>query len=228
MNDISIGFVDPNVGNQGYGMAYASRDAYSGNRIEFYIEAVQNNFKTKKEGRPVFDNIEMVKVYCTDGSVITSKVNEEMLRRYGRQYEAWKNSGVNAVEGFPIEEWPAITASQVQVCKLNNVHVVEQVATVPDSSFQNFGSWIRDLQHRAKDFLENQEDGSHVNKLSAENEELRKQSEKQTEQIVDLGSTVELLKARLEELEKEKLEEVKTKAKAKSKSKAKAKRKVDG
>lgn len=105
--------------------------------IQFKTEAVLNPAASTKEGRPIYDDIDMI-VIRTPGSQLTSIVSpvKYYMDRFGDQYRKWKDTQVQAVSGTPLEAWPflMIKPSLIAELKYRNVFSVEQLATLSDTA----------------------------------------------------------------------------------------------
>jgi hypothetical protein len=160
--------------------------------VTFYLDKMQNNFKSEQEGRPVFDDKEMIRI-ITPGdtkSVIEAVVKMEHKLQYAREYEAFQKGMAAPIEGTPLEEWPPMTPATVANLKAANIHTVEQLAEVHDGLLANLGMGGRTLRDKAKNWLENAAGGAVVSRLQAENETLKAQQEVQAKTIAELSNAV--------------------------------------
>ncbi|RAK51198.1 hypothetical protein [Phenylobacterium soli] len=145
-------------------------------RPRFYMRAVQNNFKSNLEGRPIFDEVEFVEIHVPGdrGTISDRPVNASDKARWPREYAAFKANEEIPEEGTPIGEWPAINRSQAEELKHAKVRTVEQLAALPDEALMRVvpmgGFSLRD---KARRFLEAAASTAPMEKLSAENDELR-------------------------------------------------------
>lgn len=128
----------------------------------FQVRAVQNKFKTEKEGRPIFDNLEYVEIVVPGNKDrLARKVREDDIRRWPQHYKAFKeHSDGKFVTGTPIGEWSFLTPHQVATCKALNVFSVEALAMLPEEPLRKLGPGSYELQKKAKDFLNNENDSS--------------------------------------------------------------------
>jgi len=76
----------------------------------FYKKALPNNFKTEQEGRPIFDDVDMVKIYISGDShnVIDTLVREDHKQRFPHQWQNYMNKNGNDphLSGTPLSQWP--------------------------------------------------------------------------------------------------------------------------
>lgn len=138
--------------------------------VKFFLEPVQNKERSNEEGRPIFEEREFVSIMVPGqkDNIVIREARETDKDRFPRHYAAFKNRVEQVVDGTPLEEWPAVTRSQVEELKFFNVFTVEQLAEISDSNAQNFMG-IQLLRQKAKAFLEAANDvGAMADKLSAE------------------------------------------------------------
>lgn len=105
--------------------------------VQFFVTAVQNNFKTEQQNRPIFDEIEMVRIF-TPGSrdIMVGKATPQYQQRFPKQYAAFKAGKDQPLEGTPLEEVPFLSVGQVAELKAINVRTLEQLAYMPDNLAQ--------------------------------------------------------------------------------------------
>lgn len=158
----------------------------SGLYVEFFIEAVQDEEKSKEAGRPIYKDVEMISIR------ILGDKNTHMVRpidykgshttppdnvRFAAAYAQFKNKNLQVSEGTPITEWGILTKSQAMMFKALNIHTVEALASVSDANLSNLGMGARDYREKAIAFINQAKDGSGLVKLQEENKDLRVQLE---------------------------------------------------
>lgn len=153
--------------------------------VEFIRDAVQNNFKSAQEGRPIFEDRDFVRI-MTPGDTRTAIYREATAQDKARFAKAWGlyERGLEAVtEGTPLSEWNQITASQVRELQHVNVRTVEQFVGVSDANIQRMGPGYAQLQKRATQYLEASTDNAAAAAAARENEQLREKMALMQEQI---------------------------------------------
>jgi len=170
--------------------------------VEFYTKARENKRKSAAEGRPVFDNVEMVKIRFSGDKLrehhapaheVWSTVRQGMgdkgqqvtyAQRFPREYEAYKRQEEIAPSGTPIEELPNLTAAQRAELKSVNILTVEALAGLPSGKPLGMqGDTMIDL---AKTYLARAKDG-------AKDTELVNRLRNQDTEIADLKAQVAAL-----------------------------------
>jgi hypothetical protein len=156
----------------------------------FYVEAVENRSKSELEGRPVFDEVEYVRIMIAGDqkTEVVKKVTDAVRNQYRGEYQYWKQTQQQAVTGTPIEQWPAASVSFVKTAKVLNVNTVEQLADLGDAALQRLGMGARDMQARARAFLLAARDGAATEKLAAENNRMADEIELLKKQIAEMGA----------------------------------------
>jgi hypothetical protein len=142
----------------------------SGLNVRFFIEVQENEERTKKEGRRVFEDVEMVEIRVPgEIDILRHPATLQDREQYAAHYERFKASQTQEkVEGFPLSEWAMMRRSQVEEARTRAVHSIEQLATIPDVTLQRFGpGWI-DLRQHARDWVKNAKGGSETVRLRSE------------------------------------------------------------
>lgn len=149
---------------------------------EFFIEAVQDQEKTREAGRPIFKDVEMISIR------ILGDKNTHVVRpidykgthttppdnvRFAKAYAQFKDKNLQVNEGTPVTEWGILSKSQAMTFKSLGIHTVEALANVSDANLQNLGMGARDYRDKAKAFIDQAKDGSGLIKLQDENKDLR-------------------------------------------------------
>jgi hypothetical protein len=139
--------------------------------VQFFMEAVKNETKSAAEGRPIFDEKPLIRIF-TPGSrdVMVTRATPQYQARFAAQWAKFQQSQEQAVDGTPLEQVPFLTVGQVAELKAINCITLEQLAGMADSLAQKFmGS--HQLRQRAKDFLEVAKSAAPMTQLRAELEE---------------------------------------------------------
>jgi hypothetical protein len=136
--------------------------------VQFFIEAVKNEFESTKQGRAIFTDVPMIRV-MTPGSrdVTVSKVTERYKERFPRHWERFQKQLDQSVDGTPLEQVPFLTPSQIAELKYMNCITLEQLAGMSDSlASKIMGS--QQIRQRAKDFLAAAQSAAPMMQLRAE------------------------------------------------------------
>lgn len=157
--------------------------------VEFYTRPslLPNQEASDAAGYPVYKDVPWIRIlipgdrtksYDRPAKLESEGPNDQTPPdhlRFPRQWQAYKQQTTKAVVGLPLEEWPAITRSEAESLKRMDIHTVEQLASMPDSSVTWLGGQKRVQQ--AKAWLESAKDHAGEARLSREVEQLRAQVE---------------------------------------------------
>lgn len=161
-------------------------------RPRFFMKAVENKAKSTEEGRPVFDEREMVEIRIP-GDRLATHVNyvlDEHRQRWPDHYSAFKRGEARAASGTPLEHWPQMTTGRVASLKALGVLSVEELSNLPDNMLPSLGMGARELREQARAYLAAAQDGAAASRAAAENADLRAQMERMQKQMEALlGAT---------------------------------------
>jgi hypothetical protein len=111
--------------------------------VQFYTRPLQNEFETNKQGRPIFQDVDFVKIFVPGDSttVIDTPVREEHKKRFPLHWAHFQNlHGSDTKEiGTPLSQWPRLSQSQVEELRALKFYTVDQVASASDASLQRLG-----------------------------------------------------------------------------------------
>lgn len=141
-------------------------------RPHFYMDAVQNNSMSEKEGRPVFEEKEMVEIRIPGDKLMTwvGQVDEKHKQRWPEHYAAFKRGEARAATGTPLEQWtnPVMTRAKVAELKALDLLSVDELASVPDNLLSKMGPGARELRDQAKAYIDSAKSGATTAHLAAE------------------------------------------------------------
>lgn len=129
--------------------------------VQFNMEPMADDAETAKEGRPIFREVEHIKIMQPGNkeSIVIRPVTEMDKARFRQQYENWKAGNKEVLEGTPLEHWPRVTRAQVEELKFFNVRTVEQLANMSDANAQKFMG-IATLRKLAREDVQRGKEGA--------------------------------------------------------------------
>ncbi len=140
--------------------------------VVFKEIAVRNGVETEKAGRPVFTT-ELICVQTPPGGLISvpELCTEYHKQRFPFQWQQYQNSkGVGlAVQGTPLEEWPALEVGQRESLRAAKFYTVEQIANASDLQVQTIGMGGMALRQKAAAWLQSATDSAVAQRLAADN-----------------------------------------------------------
>lgn len=172
-----------------------SSDRVENCRPHFYVEAVHNKAMSDLEGRPIYEDREMVKLIKPGerdnwiGSVDEPIDNPlgpfkiSAKERFPDIYAAFKRGEQRAVVGTPLEMWPILTKSRVMELKAANIFSVEEYAAVQDGMLGKLGPQGREEREKAKAWLNSAKETAATSALASELATLKAQIAQLTGQV---------------------------------------------
>ena len=162
--------------------------------VQFSMEPEHNVTKSNEAGRPVYDEIEYIRIQVPGDkdNVVFRTAYPEDRRRFPKQYAAFKQNQETPVSGTPLSVLPFLSKAQVMEFAVVGVKTAEQLMGMSDANGQRFMG-IQELKKRIGNFLEAAAGAAPALKLQAELEKrdgeiatLKKMMEEQSKQIEKL------------------------------------------
>ena len=140
--------------------------------VQFYMRSEQDNFRSEKEGRPIFFETPYVRINTPGNqlSEIDTPVRKEHEFRFPIQWAAFQNTQTpqDQVVGTPVEQWPTVSRAQADELKGIKFFTVEQIANASDLQIQRLGMNGPVLQQKARAFLASAKDHALEQRQAAE------------------------------------------------------------
>ncbi len=126
------------------------------NLVRFHKKWVQNNFKSEEAGRPVGEERDYIEIRAVgqQHQVVDCRVTTQHQLDYAREWDLYQRGIEQVASGTPLREWPVMTHDDIHRLKSYAVHTIEALVGLSDAGLQEVGPGTRDLQKRAKAFLE--------------------------------------------------------------------------
>lgn len=157
--------------------------------VKFYVRPKQNQAASKKEGRPIFKDVEYIdiKVPGTRSGGACRPATQGDKQRFPEHYTAFKNriEGAEEMVGTPLSEWPQISRSRIEEMAFFHIKTVEQLANMADAQVSQFMGGY-DLKRKAAEWLEQVEDEKPFIALENQIGELREQNKQLQESVAAL------------------------------------------
>lgn len=136
--------------------------------VVFFREAVHNAFKSIEAGRPIFDDVDMIRIH-TPGSRDTtvSPAHAGYQARFPRQWKQYVDGQVQTSTGTPLSSVTWLSAGQVAELGVFSIKTVEQLAAMPDNIANKFMNH-HILKQQAARFMEAAAGAAPMLKLQAE------------------------------------------------------------
>lgn len=142
--------------------------------VRFYTQAIQNDARSAEEGRPIFDDVEMIEIRVRGdrNNVVQRPARDDDRRRFRDAYAAFKDAKKEVGSGTPLAEWPIMSSSMVEELKYLGFHTVEHVSEADDSACAKVAG-LRTLKQKAQIFLDHAKGGAPLEAMSKANQELQ-------------------------------------------------------
>ena len=164
--------------------------------VQFYTGTVQNKHRSEQEGRPIFDECDMVRIQAPGDmlTVVDRECWDGDKRRFPRQWQAYEASkmGREMQVGTPIDQWPAMSRSQAEELKALKFMTVESIAHASDQQLQRIGMGGYGLRTKAQAYLQAAQDTALVQSQAAE-------LQRRDAEIQDLRAQMQRLATAVEE-----------------------------
>ncbi len=134
----------------------ASEVGNDGTLGTFYMHAKQNNYKTKEQGRAVYDDIPYIKIIIPGdkNQIVDRPANDADKQRYVEAWGRFEAGRSGLAEGTAIERWPYLTPAQIMEMRALGIQTVEQIASTSDANLKLFGMNGRELREQAEQYLQ--------------------------------------------------------------------------
>lgn len=164
--------------------------------VAFYMEPVLQGHESEKAGRPIYKDVPFIWIRFVGDRTreVRRKVDEKGKNgipdpdRFPKQWSAFQRQQIQVQEGTPIEQWGPINKSLALTLKGANVHTVENLAAVPDTTLHNLGHGARVLRDKAIAWLKAAGDSAETTRLATENQDLRNELAAIKEQVAELAA----------------------------------------
>jgi len=170
--------------------------------VKFYQRAIENEFKSALEGRPIMEmrDFIIIEVPGDNLTVIDTFAVDEHKKRFPIQWARYDNEKTDGdVEGTILSDWPVLNAAIAAELKHFRFYTVEQIAEASDAQLNALGMTAGmsplGLRDKAKAFLSTAKGSALVQQQA---DELRKRDEELSAikaQLAELTKTMNQPKA---------------------------------
>ena len=156
----------------------------------FRNDIVKNPGKSIEQGRPIFDDIEVVELrfpgsknisvfpamefsHWDDDEINGGQRPYTYAERFARQYQQFKAHHQQTKSGTPLDYLPFLTEAKRAELRALNIYTAEALTIIDGPELKNLGPGGRELKNQAIAFLESSSDGARLTKMEAELETMR-------------------------------------------------------
>ena len=156
--------------------------------VLFYREPIKNELKTIEAGRPIFDEIDLVKI-ITPGSrdTFVGDATPEYQARFPNQWARYKAGREQGSSGTPLNQLPFLSMGQVAEFNAVGCTTIEHLVGMSDALSQKFLGHFA-IKQRAQEYLDAAKGAAPTLRLQAE-------LTKRDEQIAELKAVVDAMVA---------------------------------
>ena len=134
--------------------------------------ALENKKKSRQQGRPIYDDVEVCEIrfagskeiYVFPSTQVSHWENDEetgehrqltYAERFPRQYQQFKAKQSQTKSGTPLDYIPFLTDAKRAELRALSIYTVEALAELDGQPLKNLGIGGRDLKNKAVAYLEN-------------------------------------------------------------------------
>lgn len=128
-------------------------------------------------------------------TVVDRHVKDDDKMRWPKQWAAYESGEAFKADGFPLEQWPELSADEGVIRDLNHkrIYTVEQLANVSDQNLANIGLGARALVAKAKAFVEVRKDSAAVTKYAEQYEQVKAENLLLKDQLATMAARLQAL-----------------------------------
>jgi len=164
--------------------------------VVFYRDIIKNEPKSIDAGRPIFDEIDLVKI-ISPGSrdSFIGDATEEYKQRFPTQWARYKAGRDQQIgNGTPLNQLPWLSIAQIAEFNALGCHTIEHLVGMPDSVSQKFMGHLQ-IKTRAQAYLDAAKEMGPSLRMQ---EELHRKDQQIAELTATVNKMVEAMKAQQE------------------------------
>jgi molybdopterin biosynthesis enzyme len=168
--------------------------------VKFFSDVLQNDDKTAKEGRPIYDDVVMIekRVRGDRNNIVIRPARPDDFRRFRQAYEDFKSGEEATKSGTPLSAWGGVGRGLAEELKFLGFHTVEQLAEASDSVCAKMAG-LQNLKQKARAYIEIakgntaplEDMAKKLGELLNQNEVLQRQNAKLAERLTALEAQVD-------------------------------------
>lgn len=157
--------------------------------VEFRMDSVPSQIESDRAGHPVFVEKPFITISIpgSTNTVIDTIADEAYQKRFPEQWARFRAGNADhVVNGWRLDNWPAVNTAQVKTFKYSGVFTVEQLAGLSDTACQALGMGTTELRVKANAALLAASGGAEAERMAAENARRDAEMEDMRAQLADL------------------------------------------
>ena len=153
--------------------------------VQFRFLAMANDEKSIKEGRPIFDDVEVCEIrkpgsrdvkyfpstsfsHWESDPMTGRQAQVSYAERFSRQYMQFKSKAAQTVTGTPLEFAQFLTDGRRAELRAQNVYTIETLAAIDGLELKNLGPGGREMKNKAAQYIEDSKSGAVDRQLQQE------------------------------------------------------------
>jgi len=117
----------------------SQKKRYSGANVRFFNAYSENEEKSIKEGRPIFDEIPSISIQWPGGDETVRRIEPQDMQEYPELYARFRAGSEPVTEGTPLAEWPMMNGSAMRELQYLGFKTVEQMANASEEAKRKLG-----------------------------------------------------------------------------------------
>lgn len=117
----------------------SNKKRYAGANVKFFYAYSENEEKSQKEGRPIFDEIPSISIQWPGQDETVRRIEPQDMAEYSELYARFKAGSEPVTEGTPLAEWPMMNGSAMRELQYLGFKTVEQVANATEEAKRKLG-----------------------------------------------------------------------------------------
>jgi len=161
--------------------------------VEFYLEGVHQVAKSELEGRPIFEDVEHVRIIpIGDNKTVIARVASVAdKQRFADEYAVFQKGVGGAFAGTPLNQWPAMLPATIKLLNHFNVYTVDQLAELDDQAIGRIGPGTREWHEKARAFVLKAKGNAESERFAAENLALKDELARLSGMVKELSAQVQ-------------------------------------
>jgi len=169
--------------------------------LRFFKQAVPNGLKSREAGRPIFDQVDFVSIIVPGSrDERIRKVDAEIRQRFGPQYEHWRQTQEQPIDGTPLDQVPWLNVAQVAEMLALNIRTLEQLAGLSDTAVQHMRMGGMDLRKKAIAYIETAKGSADLTRYVSRISELERENARLQDTVTAVNARYEALLKKQEAL----------------------------
>lgn len=161
--------------------------------VIFYKDAIKNEIKSAEAGRPIFDEVDLVKIIAPGSrDSFVGDATPDYQARFPTQWAKYKAGKTQSMSGSPLSVLPWLSVAQIAEFNALSCYTVEQLVGMPDAVAHKFMGFNA-IKERASAWLKASSDAAPLMKMEAE-------LKKRDEQIEQMQATMAAMSSQLQKL----------------------------